>query len=207
MSEWLLPLNSLWLHHRIANAKLPTMTLDLGESSPIINTCNLARLCKLSWGRPTHVHPCNNIMSVFKGYRGVRESVKWHLVTWRMWCDERAHQKAAWAHQVEMITGADVNKVWGEGVKVLYHHRSQTSILTFWWSLCGKGRTEQTQPWIKNTQKNIWTTWCIGEQLLPGYSSNSFLGTYVTSLSEFLSSLLKFCMYCHCSSDRLWPPM
>lgn len=36
---------------------------------------------------------------------------------------------------------------------------------------------------------------------------NNLSGAYVTSLREFLSSLPRFCIYCHCSSDRLCPPM
>lgn len=46
--------------------------------------------------------------------------------------------------------------------------------------------------------------WCCNCRF---YVQNRSVGTYVTSLREFLSSLPRFRMYCHCSSDRLWPPM
>lgn len=107
---------------------------------------------------------------------------------------------------------------WGVGgAGVQLPHMGLTSVFTFWQWLCGRGRMEQTQPWKQkkaNTVKNLGFSPSFHFPHTFGlmvsfyiYYWNKVWGAYVTSLNEFLSSLPRFCMYSHCPSDRLCPPM
>lgn len=114
---------------------------------------------------------------------------------------------------------------WVKSAEAPYNHRAQMSLSFFFLpfgdqrvgeaggSKHSPGKKKQTQEntadfllefiFYFNRQLHIlgWRCNCRF------YAQNRSAGTYVTSLREFLSSLPRFRMYCHCSSDRLWPPM
>lgn len=163
------------------------------------------------------------MMTVFKGYRGVRESVKWHSVTQRMRSDERVNKNSSmsslgrdWYWQRgEREGGLKVQKpLTTTGLRCLFFF--YLLVISVWERQEGANTALE-----KKTDTKIRLTFCSSSSFISTasctfwdgaviaglYVQNRSVGTYVTSLREVLSSLPRFRMYCHCSSDRLWPPM
>lgn len=154
-------------------------------------------------------------MTVFTGaQRGLGKV--WNGIRWHGECRvmEAWTKTAAWAHSVEIHYWGE----WGGGLKVQKPHYNRRGLrclsvfffLPFGYCYVGEaGGSKHSPENIRKEKINFMfpathfrvTVWfCF-------FSLKQIAGTYVTSLREFLSSLPRFRIYCHCSSDRLWPPM
>lgn len=133
--------------------------------------------------------------------------MKWHLLTQRMRSDGRVDENSRMSSLSRDTLLAGMRWWVKSSGATLQPTRAQMSFFfTFWLLPCVRGRREQTQPWRKYRYKDYFNVSFLVTVCFFSLSSR-FAVAYVTSLREFLSSLPKVRMYCHCSSDRLWPPM
>lgn len=125
----------------------------------------------------------------------------WNGIWWREECgvmNERT-KTAAWAHWVEVTTGRGENKTRGGRHKSVSWIKSYLLVINVWERQDGANTPLEK----KNTNLIRYILLSVVNLCVHFFS---LVGTYVTSLSEVFSSLPRFCMYCHCSTDRLWPP-